>query len=194
MKIHRWKINIQVVMLIALLQMISVGFIQAQINDPVITSLFQNSCKVIDGMRLPGGLYIDALSLDGSGAKPAALNANGVGLISLCISDAMYKRTGDAVNWDANAESKALKTISEWIRLKNTSGATNVNGLFYRYFNPSNGSWVWVTEHSTIDNAILAAGFLFCRNYFYSNSEIVDKTTILLKSMDFTAAITRPNV
>ena len=189
MKIHRWKINIQVVMLIALLQMISVGFIQAQIKDPVITSLFQNSCKVIDGMRLPGGLYIDALSLDGSGAKPAALNANGVGLISLCISDAMYKRTGDAVNWDANAESKALKTISEWIRLKNTSGATNVNGLFYRYFNPSNGSWVWVTEHSTIDNAILAAGFLFCRNYFYSNSEIVDKTTILLKSMDFTAAI-----
>jgi hypothetical protein len=163
--------------------------VRSQITDPTITTLFQNSCKVIDAMRLPGGIYLDALALGGAGAKPAALNANGVGLISLCISDAMYKKTGDAINWDANAEGKALTTIKEWIRLKNTKGATNVNGLFHRYFEPSDGSWVWVTEHSTIDNAILAAGFLFCKNYFHNNSEIVSQTTILLNSMDFTAAI-----
>jgi len=30
---------------------------------------------------------------------------------------------------------------------------------------------------------------LFCRNYFNTNAEIVDKTTVLLNSMDFTAAI-----
>jgi hypothetical protein len=175
--------------LITVLSMFLGNMVNSQTPDPTITMLFQNSCKVIDGMRLSGGLYLDALSLNGSGAKPAALNANGVGLISLCIADAMYKKTGDAVNWDANAESKALKTISEWIRLKNTSGATNVNGLFHRYLNPADGSWVWVTEHSTIDNAILAAGFLFCRNYFHSNAEIVEKTNVLLNSMDFTAAI-----
>ena len=160
----------------------------AQTADPTVTKLFQNSYKVIDAMRLSGGIYLDALAIN-TGAKPAALAANGVGLISLCIADAMYKKTGDAVNWDANAESKALKTINEWIRLKNTAGATNVNGLFHRYFNPSDGSWVWVTEHSTIDNAILATGFLFCKNYFNTNSEIVEKTTTLLNSMDFTAAI-----
>jgi hypothetical protein len=139
-------------------------------------------------MRLYGGIYLDALAIN-TGAKPAALAANGVGLISLCIADAMYKKTGDAANWDSNAESKALKTINEWIRLKNTPGATNVNGLFHRYFNPSDGSWVWVTEHSTIDNAILATGFLFCKNYFNQNAEIVEKTTTLINSMDFTAAI-----
>lgn len=160
----------------------------SQTPDPTITKLFQNSYKVIDAMRLPEGTYLDALAIN-NGAKPVALAANGVGLISLCIADAMYKKTGDAVNWDSNAENKALQTINEWIRLKNTAGAVNVNGLFHRYLNPVDGSYVWVTEHSTIDNAILAAGFLFCRNYFNSNPEIVLKTTTLLNSMDFTAAI-----
>jgi FlgD Ig-like domain len=173
---------------IIILLIISGNVGHSQTADPIITRLFQNSCKVIDAMRLQGGIYLDAMAI-GADAKPAALNANGVGLISLCIADAMYKKTGDAVNWDANAESKALTTINEWIRLKNIKGATNVNGLFHRYFNPTDGSWVWVTEHSTIDNAILAAGFLFCKNYFHNNSEIVSKTTILLNSMDFTAAI-----
>lgn len=184
-----WKNKISKRVLILIVAIFSFGLVHSQTADPTITTLFQNSCKVIDAMRLPGGIYLDALALGGAGAKPAALNANGVGLISLCISDAMYKKTGDAINWDANAESKALKTIKEWIRLKNTPGATNVNGLFYRYFKPTDGSWVWVTEHSTIDNAILAAGFLFCRNYFHNNSEIVENTNLLLNSMDFTAAI-----
>lgn len=164
----------------------------SQTEDPTLTRLFQNSYRVMDAMRIktaPGvGIYLDALAIN-VGPKPVALAANGVGLISLCIADAMYKKTGDAVNWDAHAESKALQTINEWIRLKNTAGAVNANGLFHRYLDPKDGSWVWVTEHSTIDNAILAAGFLFCKNYFHRNTEIVAKTTTLLNSMDFTAAI-----
>lgn len=167
-------------------------FAQSQTEDPVITKLFQNSYKVMDAMRIktaPGvGIYLDALAIN-TGPKPVALAANGVGLISLCIADAMYQKTGDAVNWDANAESKALQTINEWIRLKNTKGAVNVNGLFHRYLDPKDGAWVWTWEHSTIDNAIMAAGFLFCKNYFNKNTEIVSKTTELLNSMDFTAAI-----
>jgi hypothetical protein len=175
--------------LIAVVCMLSCNIAHTQTADTTITMLFQNSYKVIDAMRLPGGIYLDALALGNVSPKPAALNANGVGLISLCIADSMYKKTGDAVNWDANAESKALQSINEWIRLKDTPGATNVNGLFHRYFKPTDGSWVWVTEHSTIDNAILAAGFLFCKNYFHNNAEIVTKTSTLLNSMDFTAAI-----
>jgi hypothetical protein len=169
------------------------SFAYSQTEDPVITKLFQNSYKVMDAMRIKApnvgaGIYLDALAIN-TGDKPVALAANGVGLISLCIADAMYKKTGDAVNWDANAESKALQTINEWIRLKNTKGAVNKNGLFHRYLDPKDGAWVWVTEHSTIDNAIMAAGFLFCKNYFNKNTEIVSKTTELLNSMDFTAAI-----
>ena len=178
----------RVILFLMIFTLLSGSMVHSQTPDPTISKLFQNSYRVIDGMRLSGGIYLDALAIN-TGPKPAALAANGVGLISLCIADAMYKKTGDAVNWDSKAESKALKTINEWIRLKNTTGATNVNGLFHRYFNPANGAWVWVTEHSTIDNAILATGFLFCRNYFNQNAEIVEKTNTLLNSMDFTAAI-----
>ena len=185
---HTFAMNRMIKVLLIISIMLSGSFVRSQTPDPTITTLFQNSYKVIDAMRLPGGIYLDALAIS-TGDKPAALAANGVGLLSLCIADAMCKKTGDAINWDANAESKALQTINEWIRLKNTPGAVNVNGLFHRYFNPADGSWVWVTEHSTIDNAILAAGFLFCKNYFNKNSEIVTKTTTLLNSMDFTAAI-----
>ena len=183
--------KIQKCILIAVLFLFSCNIAYSQTADTTVTMLFQNSYKVINAMRLPGGIYLDALALGGAVAKPAALNANGVGLISLCIADSMYKKTGDSVNWDANAESKALQTINEWIRLKNTPGATNVNGLFHRYFKPTDGSLAWplVWEHSTIDNAILAAGFLFCKNYFNKNTEIVTKTTTLLNSMDFTAAV-----
>lgn len=183
------RMNIKrIIVILSLVLVLACNTVRSQTPDPVISTLFQNSCQVYNSMRLYGGLYIDAMSL-GATDKPAGLAANGVGLISLCIADAMYKKTGDGVNWDPNAESKALQTINEWIRLKNTKGATNVNGLFHRYFNPTDGSWVWVTEHSTIDNAILASGFLFCRNYFHNNTSIVSKTTILLNSMDFTAAI-----
>lgn len=178
----------RVFLFLLVFMLLSGSLVRSQTPDPTISKLFENSYRVIDGMRLYGGIYLDALAINAT-AKPAALAANGVGLVSLCIADAMYKKTGDAVNWDSKAESKALKTINEWIRLKNTAGATNVNGLFHRYFNPSNGAWVWVSEHSTIDNAILATGFLFCRNYFNQNAEIVEKTTTLLNSMDFTAAI-----
>jgi len=182
--------KIRISLFLQVILVFTCNVVYSQTPDPTISTLFQNSYKVIDAMRLYGGIYLDAMSL-GSDIKPAALNANGVGLISLCIADAMYKKTGDAVNWDANAESKALTTINEWIRLKNTPGATNVNGLFHRYFKPTDGSIAWanVTEHSTIDNAILAAGFLFCKNYFHTNTEIVAKTTTLLNSMDFTAAL-----
>jgi len=187
-KIHqRMRIS-----LLLFTMLISTSLLYSQTEDPTITKLFQNSYKVMDAMRIktsPGtGIYLDALAIN-VGNKPVALAANGVGLISLCIADAMYKKTGDAVNWDANAEAKALQTINEWIRLKNTAGAVNVNGLFHRYLNPKDGSWVWVTEHSTIDNAIMAAGFLFCRNYFNKNEEIVSKANILLNSSNFSASI-----
>lgn len=188
-ELHQRYNKIERIILTVAVFLYSCNLANSQTVDSTITKLFQNSYKVIDATRLPGGIYIDALAFGNVAAKPAALNANGVGLVALCIADSMYKKTGDAENWDANAESKALQTINEWIRLKNTPGATNVNGLFHRYFKPADGSWVWVTEFSTIDNAILAAGFLFCKNYFHNNAEIVANTTTLLNSMDFTAAI-----
>ena len=124
---HTTAMNRMIKVFLIISIMLSGSFVRSQTPNSTITTLFQNSYKVIDAMRLPGGIYLDALAIN-TGDKPAALAANGVGLVSLCIADAMYKKTGDAVNWDANAESKALQTINEWIRLKNTKGAVNVNG------------------------------------------------------------------
>ena len=55
-----------------------------------IDELFQNSYKLYKDIRKSNGVYLDALALNGAGAKPAAIAANGIGLMSLCIADAMY--------------------------------------------------------------------------------------------------------
>lgn len=86
---RHFKIRKFIFMVFALMFSFNITF--SQTADTTLTKLFQNSYKVIDAMRLPGGFYLDALALGGAGAKPAALNANGVGLISLCIADSMYK-------------------------------------------------------------------------------------------------------
>ncbi|WP_343644008.1 hypothetical protein [Chryseobacterium sp.] len=65
------------------------------VESPVITTLYQNSYKVYKDIRKPNGVYIDALALDGVADKPASIVANGVGLIALCIADAMYHKTGN---------------------------------------------------------------------------------------------------
>lgn len=60
--------------------------INAQANENLtITALFQNSYKVYKDIRKPNGVYLDALALNGAPDKPAAIVANGIGLISLSV-------------------------------------------------------------------------------------------------------------
>ena len=70
----------------------------AQTADTIITKFFQDSYQCIKFMRHENGVYIDALNIGSPFEKPAAIVANGVGLISLCIADSMYKKTGDPIN------------------------------------------------------------------------------------------------
>lgn len=154
-----------------------------------IDELFQNSYKLYKDIRKSNGVYLDALALDGAGAKPAAIAANGVGLMSLCIADAMYKKTGDAINWEST-ENQVIATTQKFINFKN-NGKINGAGMFPRYFRWDNGSQdgSWSYEYSTVDNAIFAMGLQMCKNYFSANATIVSNVNILLSAMDYTKAI-----
>ncbi len=154
-----------------------------------VDELFQNSYKLYKDIRKSNGVYLDALALNGAGVKPAAIAANGIGLMSLCIADAMYVKTGDAVNWEATAN-QVIATTQTFIDFKN-NGKINGAGMFPRYFRWDNGSQdgTWPYEYSTIDNAIFAMGLHMCKNYFSGNPTIVSNVNTLLGSMDYTKAI-----
>ncbi|WP_310559489.1 T9SS type A sorting domain-containing protein [Flavobacterium sp.] len=160
-------------------------------SNPItfVDELFQNSYKLYKDIRKSNGVYLDALALNGAGAKPAAIAANGVGLMSLCIADAMYAKTGDAVNWEPNAN-QVIATTQTFIDFKN-NGKINGAGMFPRYFRWDNGGQdgSWSYEYSTIDNAIFAMGLQMCKNYFSTNTTIVSNVNILLSVMDYTKAI-----
>ncbi len=159
----------------------------AQAEDATITKLFQDGYFTLKSMRQSNGIYLDALAIN-IGDKPAAIAANGVGLVSLCIADSMYKKTNDAINWESKGDSLVLKTLQTFIGFKK-SGKTNSKGLFPRYFIPTDGSSTWGLEYSTIDNAIFAMGMNFCKNYFSNDTAIVNNANRLLNTMDFTAAV-----
>jgi hypothetical protein len=160
-----------------------------QTEDTAISKLFRDSYYAIKSMRQSNGIYQDALILE-NGSKPGAIVANGVGLISLCIADSMYKKTDDSTNWEPYAEDMVNQTLQQFINFK-SAGKTNTKGFYRRYFdiNTGNESPGWGTEYSTIDNAIFAMGIYACKNYFSNNSEITNKADSILNSMDFTSAI-----
>ena len=54
-----------------------------------IDSLFRNSYTVFELQRLPNGMYRDAKLFSGTDYHPISVSNTGMGLISLCIADAM---------------------------------------------------------------------------------------------------------
>lgn len=153
------------------------------------TELFQNSYQLYKNIRQSNGVYLDALAINGAGDKPAAIVANGIGLMALCISDAMYTKTGDAVNWEPTAD-QVIATLQAFVDFK-ANGIANGAGMFPRYFRWDSGNQDgdWSGEFSTVDNAIFAMGLHMCTNYFANNATIVANANSLLATMDFTKAI-----
>ena len=72
-------------------------------DSPEIDSLFRNSYTVFELQRLQNGMYRDATLFNGSDYHPISIANTGMGLIALCIADAM--------GWIDNASELALKTI-----------------------------------------------------------------------------------
>lgn len=150
-------------------------------ESPEIDSLFRNSYTVFELQRLPNGMYRDATLFSGSDYHPISIANTGMGLIALCIADAM--------GWINNGSELALNTI------KTATGHTSgflpdrtSNGYYRHFMDINTGQQAWNSEYSTIDSAILVSGALFSMNYFQHDS-ISHYTTELWNSINFNDAI-----
>ena len=150
-------------------------------DSPEIDSLFRNSYTVFELQRLQNGMYRDATLFNGSDYHPISIANTGMGLIALCIADAM--------GWIDNASELALKTI------KTATGYTpgflpdrTVNGFYRHFMDINTGEQAWNSEYSTIDSGILVSGALFSMNYF-QNDSISHYATELWNSVNFNDAI-----
>ena len=150
-------------------------------NSDTIDSLYRGSYKVYELQRLTNGMYRDSKLFSGNDYHPISISNTGIGLISLCIADAM--------EWITNGEDLAL------ITLKSVTGHTpdfnpdrTQNGYFRHWLDPSTGQQAWNSEYSTIDTDILMCGALFCMKYFHNDS-ISFYVYELWNSIDFEAAI-----
>jgi hypothetical protein len=132
-------------------------------QNPVIDKLFFSSYKVYDYLRYPSGVYRAKLPLSGTANSFAAISVTGMGLVSLCI--------GDSMQWTNTAKAQTLFTIKSLLG-KNGSfkPKRNTAGFFYQYLDEVTGDNADVSKFSTIDNAVLVSGALFCKNYFKDDS------------------------
>ena len=166
-----------------------IGFlpISSIAQNDTLNLLFRNSYSTFDVMRNELGIYRDSKLFFGSDYHPSSVASIGMGLVSLCIADAM--------NWINDAEDRALLT------LKSIAGETpgffpdrNISGFFKHWIDMNTGESPsdWTSEYSTIDSGILMAGALFCKKYFCANNEIQTYVDTLWNSIDWSKAIQNP--
>lgn len=129
-------------------------------------------------------MYRDSKLFSGTDYHPISIANTGMGLISLCIADAM--------GWINNGQELALKTLKTITG--NTAGFTpdrTFNGYYRHFMDIYTGARAWDSEYSTIDTDILLAGALFTMNYFQDQS-INAYAMELWNSIDLEAAIANP--
>tara|TARA_B110000971_G_C19989934_1_gene491434 strand:- start:126 stop:1493 length:1368 start_codon:yes stop_codon:yes gene_type:complete len=130
-------------------------------------------------------MYRDAKLFSGTDYHPISISNTGMGLISLCIADAM--------GWINNGSELALATLKT--ATGNTTGFTpdrTSNGYYRHFMDVTNGDQAFNSEYSTIDTDILVAGALFSMKYFQNNN-ITQYAMELWNSIDFDAAIATPS-
>jgi PKD repeat protein len=132
-------------------------------QNAVIDKLFFGSYKVYEYLRYPSGIYRAKLPLSGTSNTFAAISVTGMGLVSLCIADSM--------KWTSDAPAQVLYTIKALLGHHiGFKPKRNPAGFFYQYLDEVTGENAGVSPFSTIDNAVLVSGALFCKNYFKDDS------------------------
>ncbi len=145
-------------------------------------NLFYSSYKLFELLRNDYGVYRDSKVLNGSDFHPASIASTGMGLISLCIADAM--------DWIDDADELVVITLKTLTgNNKPFSPDRNKVGFFRHFIDMETGDGMWEENYSTVDNAILLSGVLFCANYFNNNDSIQKYTGILFNSYDWSEAI-----
>ncbi|MDP6117222.1 MAG: hypothetical protein QGF00_08565 [Planctomycetota bacterium] len=156
-----------------------------QTRENALYRQFKNSWKLFERQRNEFGVYRDSTRLNGPDGHPCSVANVGMGLVSLCISDAM--------GWREDAADAALVT------LKSMNGehpsfkpARNQSGFFRHFIDMKTGQQAWRSEFSTIDTALLVSGALFCKEYFRREPEIAKQAGKLWKSIDWSKSIADP--
>lgn len=147
--------------------------------------LFRNAFEVFQLLRAETGVYVDALNLDGPPFHPSSVATTGMGLISLCVADAM--------GWVENAEELAIETLEAMNGMREGfHPARNCYGWFRHFIDQNTGERVWESEFSSIDSGILTASGLFCKKYFAHNPKIARLADRLYLSINWSSMIAEP--
>jgi len=125
------------------------------------------------------GLVLDRTRTDGLPADEdhrnvGSIAATGFGLTALCI--AAERR------WmPRNAVRERVRTTLLFFAQR----ALHEHGWFYHWLDVNTGERKWKSEVSSIDTALLIAGVLTAREYFYTDAEIVRLATKIYERVDF---------
>ncbi len=104
----------------------------------------------------------------------ASIAATGFGLTALCI--------GTERQWvDPDEARERVRTTLRFFAER----AFHQNGWFYHWMNVRTGAREWQSEISSIDTALLLAGVLTARQYFNTDSDIVQLATTIYERVDF---------
>ncbi len=130
-------------------------------------------------------MYADRGTFTGdANSGPASAASVGMGLVTLCIADAL--------KLDGQAEAKVILTL-ESLNGK-TAGfsppVNRANGFFRHFFDMETGAGSG--EYSSIDTGILVAGALFCKTYFRTERRIGELADALYLSIRWERAIADP--
>src|SRR5260370_4719480 len=125
------------------------------------------------------GLVLDRTRTDGSPTDEnhrtvASIAATGFGLTGLCI--AADRRWVDP----AAARERVRMTLRFF-----AEKALQEHGWFYHWMDVNTGARKWKSEVSSIDTALLIAGVLTTRQYFYDDADIVRLATMIYERIDF---------
>jgi hypothetical protein len=153
-------------------------------NTDYADLLFRSSFDAFQSLRAETGVYKDAAVFEGEQFHPASVATTGMGLISLCI--------GDAMGWIDNAEELILETLQSINGQRpGFTPERNCAGWFRHFIDFVTGTRPedWDSEFSSIDSGILAAGGLFCKSYFSDNEMIAVLADELYLSIDWSTMI-----
>jgi len=104
----------------------------------------------------------------------ASIASTGFGLTALCI--------GDQRGYGAAADIKArVLTTLRYV----ANQLTNVHGFYYHFIDWQSGARMFNSEVSSIDTALFLCGVLTCRQYYASDSEIVNLATQIYNRVDW---------
>ena len=125
------------------------------------------------------GLVLDRTRTDGAPADEdhrtvASIAATGFGLTAICIASER--------GWVQRGAARERVRIT--LRFF-ADRALHEHGWFYHWMDIDTGARMWKSEVSSIDTALLLAGALTARQYFYSDAEIVRLATTIYERIDF---------